>query len=357
MARFPRWVGMFGALACVLMSGCIPNVVWLPDSSGFVFTETAPQDGPKAEKSVVRLVRYDVAKKKSQVLVPDLKGSFTTWTALSPDGKHGAVARFRWVGQVAKVRLVFYDLAGKEVRTTKEFEWARTDLKPAEGDNIVSLVFWPAPDKLLVLPIGNYLSDQMGIVHLDKSELMLVKDRQPYYYPGNIAGRPDCKGFLAMTKEPSQASFITWDGKETIYDVAPVKIRDCVAFRWEGAKAILEGPEETTAIDTAANAVTRTKSAKVADSVREGDQLVSRIAFSENRLEFRMLSWQPGAKDLRIEVRDQKSEKVRVLKERIEDPFAFASPDQKWIAVRTMTEILVIDAKGDIAATIHSSLR
>src|SRR5262245_19654735 len=96
MNRIPRWLALMGILGCIAMSGCIPNVAWLPDSSGFVFTETGPAEAGKDPK--LRLVKYDIAQKQRDIIVDNLKNSLTTWPALSPNGAEIAVASVTWKG-------------------------------------------------------------------------------------------------------------------------------------------------------------------------------------------------------------------------------------------------------------------
>src|SRR5689334_14830011 len=66
-------------LALVLgTAGCIPGgIVWLPDSSGFVYP---------AGKDLKRLQFYDVAKREHRVLIEDT-GARSVYPGVSPDGK------------------------------------------------------------------------------------------------------------------------------------------------------------------------------------------------------------------------------------------------------------------------------
>src|SRR5262249_17073923 len=61
----------FGFAAALLAAGCVPNVCWLPDSSGFVFT---------GGKEFRQLLLYDVKAKKVRILVDDT-GAKTLWPA------------------------------------------------------------------------------------------------------------------------------------------------------------------------------------------------------------------------------------------------------------------------------------
>jgi Tol biopolymer transport system component len=91
--------------------------VWLPDSSGFVYTTSKQQ-----------LLRYDVATGKTQVLVADT-GTKTLSPAVSPDGKRIAVARLHGKGKERDgvleagpdtLEIVVFDLDGKELHRFPE---------------------------------------------------------------------------------------------------------------------------------------------------------------------------------------------------------------------------------------------
>src|SRR2546423_114378 len=68
------------AAPLLLLAGCVP-VLWLPDSSGFLYV---------SKKGAA--VLYDVASGKKKVVLEKLPGD-TMWPALSPDGKKFAVAK------------------------------------------------------------------------------------------------------------------------------------------------------------------------------------------------------------------------------------------------------------------------
>ncbi len=70
------------ALLPITLTGCVDGITWLPDSSGFIYTE---EDG-------VRLMHFDMTKGTAQTLVADTKCQ-TLWPAVSPDGKRIALAR------------------------------------------------------------------------------------------------------------------------------------------------------------------------------------------------------------------------------------------------------------------------
>jgi Tol biopolymer transport system component len=105
---FPRSIGHPRALATLGMllvalsgSGCYPSATWLPDSSGFVYTEYPETSG--------RLVLHDLAKGRRVLVDRHIR---CDRAAVSPDGKRIAVVETDW-------EVVVYDLEGKERQRSK----------------------------------------------------------------------------------------------------------------------------------------------------------------------------------------------------------------------------------------------
>src|SRR5207248_7817817 len=93
-------------------------VAWLPDSSGFVYTDSG---------EFQQLIHYDVAKGERRVLVEKLPAA-TMWPALSPDGKTVAVARLvraQGMEKTLNLQVIEYDLKGKETHRSAEFLWTK----------------------------------------------------------------------------------------------------------------------------------------------------------------------------------------------------------------------------------------
>src|SRR5437879_3110974 len=76
------WLFLALAFLTFGISGC---VVWLPDSSGFIYIT-----GDKGK--IGRVVHFDLATKKSRVLMEKIEGVLQP--GLSPDGKQIAVAKY-----------------------------------------------------------------------------------------------------------------------------------------------------------------------------------------------------------------------------------------------------------------------
>src|SRR5262245_605828 len=102
----------FLLLALLACTGCVPQVTWLPGSSGVVYT--AGQDGQ-------RLVHFDLATNKQQVLVSDTKCQ-TARAAVSPDGKRIAVARINHLENIRdQWQVLIFDLKGNLVQKSGVF--------------------------------------------------------------------------------------------------------------------------------------------------------------------------------------------------------------------------------------------
>src|SRR5437660_11025954 len=124
------------AVPCLLAAAGCRTVGWLPDSSGFVYTD---------DRDCRRLVHYDVTTGKRNVLVAQMPAR-TPWPAVSPDGKHVAVARLlKAAGQkkADALQVILYDLKGKEVRRSPEFPWGPARDNGRE-DYPYTGVFWVA---------------------------------------------------------------------------------------------------------------------------------------------------------------------------------------------------------------------
>jgi hypothetical protein len=371
MPRHARKLALlFTAAVCATTAGCLP-VVWLPDSSGFIYaTITA---------DTFRLMHYDVGKKKLRVLVDNMPAA-TTWPALSADGKRVAVAALR-DDQATTMQVLIYDLEGKQVRRSPKFPW------PASHDKHEGLratgVFW-AGDRIIVhdfedLAGGNWLGGTRGqattgVYDLKKNTLIRVEGR-----PAAFAGTPflpNGKGFLISKivswKENTPngvrngltvgMALVDRQGKAATIDTEPARNApfaadqlNLLADPWAGTSRWVSGSAEVSSgavrlqVDTTKRVVTATK-VPAAQAKANGADVVQRFIFAGSETEVRVCAATDGVGQ-RLEL--VKGGKLAVLRK--SGPWLLSpSPNGKWLAAREISKgggepggvIFLIDPTG-----------
>lgn len=131
--RFIPW------LALLFLTGCYPRLVWLPDSSGIVYTA-----GPRGNLLFV----HDLSRGKP--LVKELSGRVNV-PAVSPDGRLLAVATLTAHQSGSRVRILALDRDGREVHRSDELPW-RQDRGNSHADGHYGAeAYWsPSGGRLLV---------------------------------------------------------------------------------------------------------------------------------------------------------------------------------------------------------------
>jgi len=192
------------ALALASLTGCVP-VVWLPDSSGFIYVKPTKVAGVPSGQ----LMQYDLQKKTSHVIVADI-GAGTQWPALSSDGQRIAVARLAGGPKEAKtVQIALYDLQGKQLHLSKAFTWAQTKKTPE------FMLFWSPKNDMVV--VSN--EDDTGFYNVKTDSLKIIEKSMPVIHGGTPI-RPDGKGVLLLSEAGKvlQLAFMDWEGKGEIID-------------------------------------------------------------------------------------------------------------------------------------------
>jgi hypothetical protein len=380
--------GAFAVLACLTLlgSGCLPGVVWLPDSSGFLYIDGT---GDK----FTRVVHFNLATKQSRVLIE--KTEETVQPGLSPDGKRIAVARYTAPkGEKRTLQVVILDDKGKELSRSKDFAWKEA---PPKGNFQVKMppaLYWsPHGDKVIV-----YCDMTAGLYDV-KAQTMQVLDETVVI---NIAGTPilpDKSGFLAMrgkiqemdSKQIPVYALVDWQGKTTEWKIpAEVLPRDDKAggnedlmfmtmffvpplysSRWDRGVAEVTFSGNTLAIDTVKKEVSLKKTALV----ETGDgKKAPVVKLGEGRFLHSRYPLGPGVEVRTVLLERKKDEKtfgflpklqVELLVPGQKDPKVLAdaemvvatpSPNGEWLALRCSREdrktapdrILVINRKGEI---------
>jgi hypothetical protein len=364
-------------LILAVNTGCYTEVVWLPDSSGFIYT--TPEG---------RLVRYDVTTEKRQVLVADT-GTKTTLPALNPEGKRVAVARL--LGQ-SKVRdagvevgldtleVIVYDLDGKELQHSPQAVWRKDGLYGRKGGHISN------PDGYTVLlwgPKGNedklaifepFIGDsKWGLYDLKTERLEVVRPGRPFS-PSPAAG---AGGFLVYDDiHPTSIAFVDWEGKEHPItmkrldkkDLEKASLSDTPWEQWEGKTFVGKLPPYLVRIDTEKRVGVFEQNP--GDNVpAEKESVAKEYAFPEGGARARIISF--GEKDsgviktyYRLEVikpGDKKSQVI--LDKRGNNVSLIPAPNKKLLAIRIATvsddrktdvsdKILLLNSEGKVVKEI-----
>jgi hypothetical protein len=226
--------GLLAGVVLLGLCGCDPppEVVWLPDSSGFVYTD----------KGGTRLVQYDLAKRARRVVAEDRK-TVCPRPAVSPDGKHFAVARLVRVSVAGSrdaaltVEVAIYDRDGREVRRSGAYEFTERRETPAAESATraepAGVVWAGHPDRLLT-PWAMY--DRLADRWVKLPGMPAVFE---------VRGcAPTEKGFLVASeckaeKDAVVVSFVDWDGWASEFK-EPFKLKDlpgrgrAVKGEWDG---------------------------------------------------------------------------------------------------------------------------
>jgi hypothetical protein len=376
------WLLFATAQSLLLLTGCVPGVAWLPDSSGFVYT---------AGKDYQQLVHFDVAKKQRRILVEDTKAP-TFWPAVSPDGQQIAVAQL--AGAEAKnLQIVRYDRAAKELHRSKAFAWVAAKGKDSlETREDKPQLFWaPRGDKIVVhvhMRTGIYDVKADSMQQLDRESLLLVFGGTPI--------RPDGGGFILIRENgmkdtvPSTFRFVDWKGKETPI-AAPPLLKDKAAIekekdinklvallcpavyqsQWEGNIAKVSWNIDLLRYDTVKNVAVIDKNEP--EKAADGQIVKQKFAFADTKVQVRTVTLPEKEKKetdipkVRIEILKAGANPQVVLEESEMCVFAPA-PNRKLLAIRCLIEsprkqngrdpderILVINQTGEVVAHLHVS--
>ncbi len=224
------------AVVCVawVIAGCqVPREgAWLPDSSGFLFTD---EDGS--------VLRFDVATGERQTVVAQ-SPTRTRILAVDPSGKRFALVRAVPQGTGDLVEVLFYDLQGKQVQKTEPVFWAAEDSNPPSTTPWQSGAVWsPKGKHLLIWYVVGSWDLRYGQCDVDAGTVKrLPVGISPLLEVLAFGLSPisdDDRGFLAVSRnqksddkplekpepkqspDPLEVFFIEWDGRQHVGRIGP----------------------------------------------------------------------------------------------------------------------------------------
>ncbi|MHB1033322.1 MAG: TolB family protein [Pirellulales bacterium] len=217
MKRSCRWLLVVLLLGC--LPGCVPeDLVWFPDSSGFVYSQ-----------SDSAVVRFDLASRTRRVVVAEdwLRNAGQGRPAISPDGKQMALVRSTTSRDVQLVEILTYDLAGKPAGPPRRFTWPGDALSHVESKTTLGWAFWSPDGQRLLVYVESPPADKaatavsaLGLLDLATGVMARYGDLElPWECVlfGPSLFTPDGQGFLAARAKPNRDFLeslvvVAWNG-------------------------------------------------------------------------------------------------------------------------------------------------
>jgi hypothetical protein len=328
-------------------AGCIPDsVVWLPDSSSFVYTD----------KQGSRLNCYDLMKGARKVIVENTSTK-TCWPAVSPDGKRLAVAKIESSTAAGsdictyRTQVIIYDLDGHQVAQSRVHE--STERVGQVASNSTSTMEdaglnWSGPANKILL--------EKAIYDCTKDEFV---DINVMPWPtNNLPVAPNKKGFLAMTEKG--LVFVDWDGWIKAFKDAPDMAKvEFVSFEWDGDVAKLVTSDGVHEYDVVRMMYTFNR--RSPQVIQSDGKLYWIQSFANGGSNLSIFDSPDGTRGCRMEVQEVATgrRKVIVPQGQFEcSKINFPSPNGKFFAVRWVSAqkhsaiIMVFDQQGSLLASI-----
>lgn len=181
------------ALGSICLGGCLPDrLVWLPDSSGFIYTVGTDR---------TKIVCYEVGQRASRVIA-NSPSQRTITPGLSPDGKQIALVRIERSKDRQTSQVLLMSQSGETVHESKVFQFGDGGKELKAMELQTAAVEWsPQGDHLLIIdPDG-----RLGAYDLRNKALRVFSDVQgaalPFFlFDRLLAG--DGSGFLAARGKP-----------------------------------------------------------------------------------------------------------------------------------------------------------
>ncbi len=180
------------AFGSICLGGCLPDrLVWLPDSSGFLYTSGTDR---------TKIVRYDVGQRSSRVIA-NLPSQRTITPGLSPDGKQIALVRIERSKDRQTAQVLLMSQSGETIHESKVFQFGDSRKELKETELQAAAVEWsPQGDHLLIVDSDG----RLGAYNIRNQTLRVFSDVRGadlrlFFFDRLVAG--DGSGFLAARGE------------------------------------------------------------------------------------------------------------------------------------------------------------
>lgn len=364
------WSTTIIAILSISVTGCIPGITWLPDSSGFVYSA-----GPNCQ----RLMLYDLAKSTQKTVLADTKAG-TVMPGVSPDGKQFAVARLvHEKKQRYTLQVTILGLDGKAVQRSSVFTISEAKKANKQGEVAPTELFWAKNNKIVISAWTE--SGAVAIYDVKTDRIVTVQGAYAAAF-GGTPFRPDGKGLLVAKENENevQMSFVDWEGHEHPFtlrlpineskDMQELLVRPSwFSSSWQGNKAIVSTSQIRYELDS--EKLTGNFQLIAPGEPNSENLLRQRYAFPNGSYDVRVTQWTKKREDKgeeklsRLELFDLRQKKGRTIRENRGLPILFPSPDGKHVAVRWLIDnkdgkdsiefIWVIDQTGKVVADFKVS--
>jgi len=356
-------------LVLITCTGCVPDVAWLPDSNGIVYTVTQwpfmAVEADKKTEEFTQLMHFDL-KTKAVREIAKVKGN-TIKVAMRPHTQHMALIEFQKAGKQTSIQVVLVDLQGKVVHRSRTFAWGKL-ITDGFTDNCFKLFWSPEGNKLLICDI------RMAIYDVKEDSLLNVGELGPMIF-GSTPVIPGGQGFLASDKN-SALFHVTWQGVKTPIEVSPELLlgrpgtyifsADAYCWsRWEGTTAISLWRGKQARIDTIKKKVTvrdvdasvwSFKSKEVLQQYRfPGSKVTIVVLFEQSIRDFN----DAGLQTCFVELHGPGGDQQKTLIPSTPHCVIIPSPNQEFAALRYVDakaeKILIVSKKGEVIKEIETA--
>jgi len=355
-------------LLLITCSGCVPDVAWLPDSSGIVYTVTQwpfmslEEDKNKKREEYTQLMHFDL-KSKAVREIAKVKGN-TIKIAIRPKTQHMALIEFQKADIQTSMQVVLVDMQGKVVHRSKTFSWGKL-VTDSFTDNCFQLFWSPDGSKLLIC--DTLICDtQMAIYDVKAGSILSLGQMWPMIF-GSTPVIPDGQGFLASDKN-SALFLVTWEGAKKPIEISPELLAgrpgqyifsaDAYCWsRWEGTTAVSMWRGKQARIDT----VKKKATVRDVDSSVwsfKGNEVLQNYQFPNSRIRIVVLFKHSirdfndaGLQTCYVELHGPGPDQWKTLTPIISHCVIIPSPNQEFAALRYIDDkaekIMILNKKGE----------